>query len=235
MTREGFAGKHRPTVPAFRDGIACYLGDDDDCVNRLRRCGRGRGLFATFAIFGKGLAGEHDGFGCGAIEYRGLVVCGSLLNAIERGLGSEATRNSGRTLIAIASTAAAVSVSAVATVAVVASVTVAVVASATVSAITAAAILRNGCGIGIGDGSGCARDGRFGCSVDIVGVVLAVGRSVVRSELRRRLWAGGLSRLVALATATAAATTATPAAAAISTGSTFTEFGAIIGSHCSVF
>jgi hypothetical protein len=210
MTREGFAGKHRAAVPAFGDGIARYLGNDDIRIYRFGWCGcgcRGCGLFSALAVLRKRLAGKHDGLRCGAIECCGFSVGWGFFYAIERSFGSEATRNPGGTLIAVATTAAAIS-------------TVAVVTS-TVSAITTAVILRNGCGVGIGDGSGRIRNWLFGCSVDLVGIALAVNRCVVRSKLRLRLGASGLRRFIARATATAAATTTTPATAAISTGSAF--------------
>ena len=126
-------------------------------INWLGRCGCGGcgcGLFAALAILGKRLAGEHDGLRCGAIECCSLTVGWGFFYAIERGFGSEATRNPGGALIPVAATAAAVSAVS----------TITVVACPAVTAV----ILRNRRGIGIGDWCGRVRDRLFGCTVDIV-------------------------------------------------------------------
>jgi hypothetical protein len=170
MAREGLAGKGCSAVPAFRDSVAGYLGEDDGCVNWL--CGsRYRRLFTALAIFRERLAGEHDRLERRAVGGRGVV------DAIKRSLGSEATRNPGRALVAVAVASTAAAVFAVATATVVASATITAVAGSVV-------LLRAGCGVSVGNGSGRIRNRLFGCSVDIVGVVLNVGRSVVRSGLR---------------------------------------------------
>src|SRR4051812_13909767 len=101
MTGERLTRKRSAAVPAFRNGIACNLRDDDV---RGGLCGCRSRLFATLAIFGERLARKHDGLWRWAVGLNGLVVGGTVVYAVERGLRGKSTRNT-RALIAVATTA----------------------------------------------------------------------------------------------------------------------------------
>src|SRR5258708_2498460 len=144
VARERFTGERGSPVPAFGDGIACDLRDDDvcagcaGCVGGLGSCCR---LF-TLAILRERLAREHDGLRSWAVGLGGLAVGGGAVYAVQGGPGGEATGDA-RALVAIAATAA--TGSAVVAIAVVTSTTV-----AAVSAISAAGVLLPGAGRGVG-------------------------------------------------------------------------------------
>src|SRR5260370_13448673 len=143
VARERFTGKRGSAVPAFGDGIACDLRDDDvcaGCVGGLGSCCR---LF-TLAVLRERLAREHDGLRSWAVGLGGLAVGGGAVYAVQGGPGGEATGDA-RALVAIAATAA--TVSAVVAIAVVTPTTV-----ASVSAISAAGVLLPGPGPGAGLG-----------------------------------------------------------------------------------
>jgi hypothetical protein len=222
MPRESLSGKGRSPVPAGGDGEFRRCRDDYVCVNGF---GCGCRLFAALAILRKGFAGKNDGLWRVGTGFDGVAISGSVIDAIERNLGSEPARNTGSAIITTASS----TVSSAATIPAV----VTIRAVVAVPAITAAAgLLRNiGRGVGWRDRSRVNR-GRTICGTINVERVVAIVRmagSVFGGVARLRVSAGQLRRLVPLArsTATAAATTTTPAAAAIRSGCAFAEVGSI--------
>jgi hypothetical protein len=138
MAGERFTGERGTTVPARGNGELRCGRDDNVCGVRgvsLGGPGCDCGFFAALAVFGERLAGENDRL-YGVVW--GFVMAGSVVHAIERRSGSEATGGARLTVIAastVASIAAVVAIIAIAASTVSVTTVVAIVSSASVAAV----------------------------------------------------------------------------------------------------